>query len=135
MIGAPPLAGFISKWYLGLGALEAGQDWVIPVLVGSSLLNAAYFLPVLYRTWFKAPAASWPAERSFGRVETSLALLVPPLITAFLSLLLGLLASAPFSPVAMGAFYYHAGVCAVSNALILPSCFWYRVCRCCLRSP
>jgi len=104
MIGAPPMAGFISKWYLGLGALEAGQDWVIPVLVGSSLLNAAYFLPVLYRAWFKVPAASWPAERSFGRVETSLALLLPPLITAFLSLLLGLLASAPFSPLQWARF-------------------------------
>ncbi|MEO1017314.1 MAG: proton-conducting transporter membrane subunit, partial [Pseudomonadota bacterium] len=49
MIGLPPIAGFVSKWYLGLGALDAGQPWVIAVLVSSSLLNAAYFLPVLYR--------------------------------------------------------------------------------------
>ena len=98
MIGVPPLAGFISKWYLGLGALDAGLEWVIFILVGSSLLNAAYFLPVLYVTWFKEPVASWPAERSFGRMETALALLVPPMITAFLSLMLGLLASVPFSP-------------------------------------
>ncbi len=97
MIGAPPMAGFISKWYLGLGALEAGQDWVIFVLVGSSLLNAAYFLPVLYSAWFKKPVGNWPAERSFGRMETAMALLIPPLITAFLSLTLGLFASAPFS--------------------------------------
>ena len=31
MIGVPPIAGFISKWYLGMGALEAGQNWVILV--------------------------------------------------------------------------------------------------------
>jgi len=104
MIGVPPLAGFISKWYLGLGALEAGQNWVIFILVGSSLLNAAYFLPVLYSAWFKKPVGDWPAERSFGRLETAVVLLVPPVMTAFLSLMLGLLASAPFSPLQWARF-------------------------------
>ena len=98
MIGAPPLAGFVSKWYLGLGALEAGQDWVIVVLAVSTLLNAGYFLPILYAAWFKAPVGSWPAERSFGRRETAWALLAPTVTTAGLTLILGLLASAPFSP-------------------------------------
>ncbi len=96
MMGAPPLAGFISKWHLGLGALDVGQGWVIFILAGSSLLNAAYFLPILYAAWFKPPPDSWPAERSFGRRETAWALLAPPLVTAFLTLALGLLASAPF---------------------------------------
>ncbi|GJL72754.1 MAG: cation:proton antiporter [Nitrosomonas sp.] len=98
MIGAPPIAGFISKWYLGLGALQAGQYWVIPVLIGSSLLNAAYFLPVLHRIWFREPPDAWPAERDFGNKETAWALLVPPLVTALLALLAGLMASAWFSP-------------------------------------
>ena len=98
MIGLPPMAGFVSKWYLGLGALDAGQDWVILILAGSSLLNAGYFLPILYTAWFKAPPDNWPAERSFGRHETALALLLPPVVTALLTLAAGLLASAPFSP-------------------------------------
>lgn len=98
MIGAPPIAGFFSKWYLALGALEAGQGWVVWVLVGSSALNAAYFLPLLYRAWFREPAGEWPAERHFGRHETALALLVPPLVTAAMALGVGLLASVPFSP-------------------------------------
>ena len=98
MIGAPPLAGFISKWYLGLGALDAGQGWVLVILAGSSLLNAGYFLPVLYTAWFKAPPDSWPAERSFEGRETAWALLAPPVTTALLTLAVGLLASAPFSP-------------------------------------
>ena len=98
MIGVPPLAGFISKWYLGLGALEAGQGWVIVVLAGSSVLNAGYFLPVLYAAWFKSPPDGWPAERSFGRSETAWSLLAPPVVTALLTLAAGLLASAPFSP-------------------------------------
>jgi len=104
MIGAPPLAGFISKWYLGLGALNAGQNWVIYILIGSSLLNAAYFLPVLHRAWFKQAVGEWPHERHFGRMETAWALLLPPLFTALLTLALGLLASAPFSPLEWARF-------------------------------
>ena len=104
MIGAPPLTGFVSKWYLGLGALEAGQEWVIFVLVGSSLLNAAYFLPILHSAWFKKPVGNWPAERSFGRMETALTLLIPTVTTACLVVMLGLLASAPFSPLQWARF-------------------------------
>src|SRR5690554_236266 len=55
MIGAPPIAGFVSKWYLGLGGLQAGEGWVIVVLGASTLLNAAYFLPLIWRGWFSPP--------------------------------------------------------------------------------
>jgi multicomponent Na+:H+ antiporter subunit D len=98
MIGAPPIAGFISKWYIGLGALNTGQGWVILVLAGSSLLNASYFLPILHRAWFREPPAEWPHEHDFGPRETAWALLLPPVITALLALGAGLLASVPFSP-------------------------------------
>ena len=56
MIGVPPLAGFVSKWYLGAGGLDAGHMTVVVLLAGSSLLNAAYFLPILYRGWFLDPS-------------------------------------------------------------------------------
>ena len=98
MIGAPPVAGFISKWYLGLGALNTGQAWVLLVLAGSSLLNAAYFLPILHTAWFRSPPDKWPEERSYGRKETAWALLLPPLLTAGLALVAGVLAALPFSP-------------------------------------
>ncbi|MET0072522.1 MAG: proton-conducting transporter membrane subunit [Candidatus Thiodiazotropha sp.] len=100
MIGIPPVAGFISKWYLGLGAVEAGAAaWVLPVLIASSLLNAAYFLPILYRAWFKSPAVAWPADKSAGSArELPDPLLWPPLTTAALALLIGLFAAAPYSP-------------------------------------
>ncbi|TKB28326.1 monovalent cation/H+ antiporter subunit D family protein [Desulfopila sp. IMCC35006] len=98
MIGAPPVAGFISKWYLGLGALEAGQGWVIFVLAGSSLLTASYFLPVLHAVWFREPPVCWPKEHHFGLRETAWALLLPPLATAVMALGAGLLAAMPFSP-------------------------------------
>jgi multicomponent Na+:H+ antiporter subunit D len=98
MIGVPPMVGFISKWYIGLGALEAGQGWVVLVLAGSSLLNAAYFLPILRTVWFDPPPAEWPHERSFGRKETALMLLLPPLATVTAALAWGLFASMPGTP-------------------------------------
>jgi multicomponent Na+:H+ antiporter subunit D len=98
MIGVPPLAGFISKWYLGAGGLAAGQNWVILVLAASSLLNAAYFLPILYVAWFEQPKGPWPEEHYRGWLETHWMLLLPAVITALLALSAGLLANAPFSP-------------------------------------
>jgi multicomponent Na+:H+ antiporter subunit D len=105
MIGVPPIAGFISKWYLGLGALEVGQDWVLLVLVGSGLLNAAYFLPLLYRGWFAAAPTPWPGDTRLGGGvpgwrETHWMLLAPTLFTATLSVLAGVLAGTGFSPLA-----------------------------------
>ena len=97
MIGVPPMAGFITKWYLGRGALAAGQDWVLVVLFASGLLNAAYFLPILYKAWFQPAAGDWPHERHYARFETHWMLLLPPVITAVLALLVGLLAAAPYS--------------------------------------
>jgi len=52
VIGLPPTGGFISKWYLVLGTLEAHQMVMLFVLLCSSLLNAAYFLPIFYRAFF-----------------------------------------------------------------------------------
>ena len=99
MIGVPPLAGFVSKWYLGLGAAEAGSTWVLMILVASSLLNAAYFFPIVFRAWFKAPPLRWPEEHvAAGRFETTSPLLWPPVITALLALAAGLFAAAPASP-------------------------------------
>jgi formate hydrogenlyase subunit 3/multisubunit Na+/H+ antiporter MnhD subunit len=96
MIGVPPLAGFVSKWYLSLGAHEAHMDWVLVVLTLSSLLNAAYFLPIVYAAWFRSPSQPWPARH--GRFESDWRLLVPTLASAALVIAAGLLASTPFSP-------------------------------------
>lgn len=58
VIGLPPCGGFISKWNLVLGTLEADQIAFLFVLLTSSLLNAAYFLPVVYRAFFCTPEES-----------------------------------------------------------------------------
>jgi multicomponent Na+:H+ antiporter subunit D len=98
MIGIPPMAGFVSKWYLGLGALETGQPWVIAVLITSSLLNAAYFLPVVYKAWFQESEHEWTEVHRRGRLEVPWLLLAPPLVTALLALAAGVFAGSPYSP-------------------------------------
>jgi multicomponent Na+:H+ antiporter subunit D len=100
MIGLPPLAGYVSKSYLQEGALKAGDEWVAWVLALSSLLNAAYFLPILYRAWFRRPPPKWPHEHGFGRLETHWMLLVAPLVTAVMVVWAGVFAETSFSPLA-----------------------------------
>jgi multicomponent Na+:H+ antiporter subunit D len=64
MIGLPPTAGFISKWYLLSAAWETEYVFVVVVVVLSTLLNAAYFLPIIYRAFFRAPPPPGSAHRA-----------------------------------------------------------------------
>jgi multicomponent Na+:H+ antiporter subunit D len=80
MIGLPPAAGFISKWYLLLGALDTAQWVAVIALVLSTLLNAAYFIPIVYAAYFK------PEKTEAAHGEASLPILVPLLITAAMTL-------------------------------------------------
>ncbi|MEO6624107.1 MAG: proton-conducting transporter membrane subunit, partial [Burkholderiaceae bacterium] len=85
MIGLPPTAGFISKWYMLSGAL-AVQHWVaVAVIVVSTLLNAAYFLPIIYRAFWGA--ASDPTD-DHAQGEAPLPMLVALGATAGLTVVL-----------------------------------------------
>jgi len=53
MIGLPPTGGFVSKWYMLVGAFDAGAALAVGVLVVSTLLNAGYFVPIVYRAFFR----------------------------------------------------------------------------------
>jgi len=66
MIGIPPLAGFVSKWYLLLGSFTAEQYFVVVVIIVSTLLNAAYFVPIIYVAFFRPPASGVHSEREHG---------------------------------------------------------------------
>lgn len=66
IIGLPPMGGLWSKWYLALGALDAGQVWLVGVLMFSSLLNVAYLLPIPFRGFFSAP------DDGGGKAETGI---------------------------------------------------------------
>jgi multicomponent Na+:H+ antiporter subunit D len=62
MIGLPPAAGFVSKWYMVAGAIAA-EHWIaLAVIVASTLLNAGYFLPIVYRGFFVAASGEGQAH-------------------------------------------------------------------------
>jgi multicomponent Na+:H+ antiporter subunit D len=87
MIGAPPVAGFVTKWYLLNGAFDAGSVGIIAVLLVSTLLNAAYFAPVVYNGFFGRPSRE-DAEHKFSEAHPSL--VIPLSITAAISVVIGL---------------------------------------------
>ncbi|MFQ5955217.1 MAG: monovalent cation/H+ antiporter subunit D family protein [Kiloniellales bacterium] len=64
MIGVPPTVGFVSKWYILSGALKDGETFAVAVIVLSTLLNAAYLLPIVYDAFFNEPveAAANPGD-------------------------------------------------------------------------
>ncbi len=85
VIGIPPCGGFISKWNLVMGTLESDQIVFLIVLLVSSILNAAYFLPVVYKAFFCTEEESmFPGPRK----EPPRWCLVPPVLTAAASIAL-----------------------------------------------
>lgn len=53
MIGLPPTAGFLGKWFMLSGAIGSTQWLPIVVIVISTVLNALYFLPIVHRAFFR----------------------------------------------------------------------------------
>lgn len=92
MIGLPPTAGFFSKWYLALGAIEQSHWIFLVVLLVSSLLNVVYFFRVLERMYLKPQEAGAEdaGEMVIPRNEAPASMLVPTLILATGLLVLGL---------------------------------------------
>lgn len=82
--GVPPLNGFVSKWWLGWGAIEAGNVLPIALLALSGLLNAGYLLPIVRRAFLR------PGKGLDGKGEASPFMVVPLVLAALLSLLFGL---------------------------------------------
>ena len=85
VIGLPPTGGFISKWYLLTGSRDSTQQWAFGIFLSSSLLNAAYFLPIVYKAFFAKP--SDPARLEKAKEPPSMTV-VPLFITAAGCLLL-----------------------------------------------
>ncbi|RLB26876.1 MAG: monovalent cation/H+ antiporter subunit D family protein [Deltaproteobacteria bacterium] len=90
--GTPPICGFISKWYLAMGSLEAKEVVFLFVLLISALLDVAYFFPIIYNSFFKAPKEAVNPHLD----EASMKMVVPLVITAIISLILGIFPNAFF---------------------------------------
>lgn len=87
MIGAPPVAGFVTKWYLLVGSMQAHQIGLLLVLLASTLLNVGYFAPVTYNAFFGKRPAGEPYE---GIKEAPLSMVIPIMIAATISVVIGI---------------------------------------------
>ena len=85
VIGLPFTGGLISKFYLVMGTLEADQVGLLVVFLVSSILNAAYFLPIVYKAFFCRPEESKFAP---GVKEAPWQCLLPLYTTATISITL-----------------------------------------------
>ncbi len=85
VIGLPPTGGFYSKWYLVLGCVDAHQIGLLIVLLVSSFLNAVYFLPIVFRAFFKSPPKG---EDVPGIKEAPKCCVIPMIVTSVISILL-----------------------------------------------
>ncbi len=95
-VGMPLTGGFITKWYLSVGAFESGMWWFALIMVASSLLNAAYWLPIVYLAFLKGPQEVAAAPR-----EAKPSLLVPTVACAVWVLVLGTTSDVPGMPFAL----------------------------------
>jgi multicomponent Na+:H+ antiporter subunit D len=91
IVGLPPTAGFLGKWYIALGALEAGRPGFAVVLLAGAVLIFAYYIRILNAFYFRPPAR----EEMLGVHEAPAAMLVPVLLLAALCILGGLLGRWP----------------------------------------
>lgn len=83
MVGLPPTAGFVSKWFILQGTVEADNLVAAGVIVVSTLLNAGYFLPIVYAAFFRAedPSAH-PEDDGRGHGEAPLPMVLAISVTA-----------------------------------------------------
>jgi len=89
MIGAPPVAGFVTKWKLLMGAMEMPHYYIgiLLVLLASTLLNVGYFAPVAFKAFFgKRPEG----EVYEGVREAPLSMVIPLFLTAIISVIIGI---------------------------------------------
>ena len=90
MIGVPPTVGFLGKWFMLVAAVSIGQWFAVGVIVISTLLNAGYYLPIVYR-----------AFRRTGDGKTTIAeapwpVVVPLVATAILTVVLFVWPTIPY---------------------------------------
>ncbi len=88
-VGLPPMNIFISKWYLSLGILAADRPLLIVLLLVSSMLNAAYYLPISFMAFFGERNRDLHATLSFDRLPWAMSAGIVVLVICCLAFSLG----------------------------------------------
>ena len=84
--GTPFIVGFISKWNLAMGAIQAGKPLYVAVWAASAILAMAYLMPVVRMAFFKPEPVNDP--RRYGSI--SYCMLIPICFTTILAIVLGI---------------------------------------------
>ncbi len=87
MIGVPPVAGFVTKWYLLNGALSIHNLPILIVLMVSTILNAGYFAPITFKAFFQGRKGGWSRAEI---KEAPLTMVVPIVLAALISVVIGI---------------------------------------------
>ncbi len=99
MIGFPLFANFITKWALGVGAIEAIQlgyiqPWIggiaIGILLFSSILNALYYLPIIIQGWFQEPQEVEEGATDIKRYKTPITVSITMIALSLIILAFGI---------------------------------------------
>jgi multicomponent Na+:H+ antiporter subunit D len=85
LIGVPGTVGFVSKWYLALGALDNGSWVLVFLIVASSLISVVYIGRVVEVVWFREPTSRACLEAR----EPPLPMLLPLIVLAFAAVYFG----------------------------------------------
>ena len=99
IIGIPPTAGFLGKWFILTGAMHSANWIAVAVIAGSTVLNACYFLPVVFRAFFRAAPAPDPHGHAHGEAPWPIVLALTA--TASGTVLLFLMPATPFALAAL----------------------------------
>lgn len=100
MIGVPLTVGFVSKWYIAVGALEAGMWFIVPILLISSLLSAVYFWRIIEGIYFVPSGlqhAGNGGEAEPVRNDAPAGMVIPALVLAGACIIFGVAAFVPLS--------------------------------------
>ncbi|MCE5203766.1 MAG: monovalent cation/H+ antiporter subunit D family protein [Coriobacteriales bacterium] len=93
IVGIPPTAGFLCKWYIALGAFQAGRPFFGFALVFGALFIFIYYIRMVNAFYFQEPVH--PEVARIG--EAPVSMLAPMLILAALCLVMGILGRIPLS--------------------------------------
>ncbi len=66
LMGLPPLAGFLGKFYVFSQAAQHGLIWLVIVAVVNSVISAYYYLKIIKTIWMDEPASEEPVSSSFA---------------------------------------------------------------------
>ncbi len=93
IVGIPPTAGFLCKWYIALGAFEANQPFFGFVLIFGALLIFVYYIRMVNAFYFQAPVR----QEVVDATEAPASMLYPTLLLAALCLIMGVLGRIPLA--------------------------------------